>query len=122
MLAEIAHIVGFIQLIHGGRKRARFFVIELDGTDILLRAMGGFDLALALQIFGHRRCCNGEGKQQQKDRNRQTNKEIAFFPPGRVLALACHVRIYWTVKGSRWVLLFCRSVTSTELGPMDFNW
>jgi len=121
MLAKIPHIIGFIQLIHGGRKRTRLLVIKLDRPNILLRAMGGFNLALTLQVFSHRRCGNGESEQQQKNRNRQPKKEITLFS-GRVLALACHVRIYWTVRGSRWVLLFCRSVTSTELGPIDFNW
>ena len=78
-LAQEALIVTLDELVDGVGVAAVFSVVDLDGADILLPAVYGFDFLVAAQVFRHFGRRYGQHKKNQQDHEENAEQEKAAF-------------------------------------------
>jgi hypothetical protein len=78
-LAQEALVVALDQLVDGVGVAAVFGVVDLDGADVLLSPVDGFDFLIAAQVFRHFRRRDGQREKNQQDHEKNAKKEKAAF-------------------------------------------
>jgi hypothetical protein len=83
-LAQETLVVALDELVDRSGEPAVFGLIDLDGADVLLPAVDGFDLLIAAQVFCHfgRRYGQREKNQQDHEENAEQEKAVFLLEPG----------------------------------------
>ena len=93
-LAQEADVVGLYQRVDVGRIGVEFAVVQLDRPDVLLAAMHGLNIPVALNIFTHLGQRDRKGKDQQKQQENHRNQHVPLFrrgPPAVCASLFIHL-------------------------------
>ena len=107
LLAQEADLVGLDQGVDVGREGVELLVIELDGAGVLLAALHGLELAVALKLLDDPGHGDGEREGDEEDQEDAPDEAKALLGLGYGAAVgggAGHEGpLPW--KGSVWVLL-----------------
>ncbi len=74
-LAEEADVVGVFELVERAGVAAELAVVELDGADVLVAAVDGFDFLFAAEVAGEARGGDGEQDEDERDQRRWLRAE-----------------------------------------------
>ena len=81
-MAEEADVVGIFELVERGGVVAELAVEELDGADVLLAAVDGFEFAVAAEGLGDAGGGDGEDEKDEEDGDDDGDEGEAGFGVG----------------------------------------
>jgi hypothetical protein len=79
LLAQETDVVRFLELLHVAGVVAGLAVEELDGSNIFIAAMNGFDLAVPSQLASHLWSRDAQHQQHQEDEYDDAEEHEALF-------------------------------------------